>query len=390
MPDVIVVGAGPVGLMLACQLVTEGLTVQVLEQRTEPSGRSRAIGIHPPSLRALHRIGVADDVLRRAVRIRSGEVRCDDRALGSMSFTAAAPEYPFVVALPQNETEQLLRHRFAQLCPEGLSLGAAVTGVRDRGDHVEVTAGAGAGADGDDAPRTLSAGYVVAADGARSVVRTAAGIGWRRIGTDASYLMGDFVDSADPADPAGPDRAAMLYFERGGVVESFPLPGDRRRWVALTDRLSEQATSADLADLIFWRTGVRLADPLGPASAFSVQQNLAARMSQGRIALVGDAAHQISPIGGQGMNLGWLDGVALAPALRRAVRQPGQALAALTEFDRHRRRSARMAVRQAGFNMSMGQPARGLRLAARNTLVRSLARPPLNDVLARAFTMRWL
>jgi 2-polyprenyl-6-methoxyphenol hydroxylase-like FAD-dependent oxidoreductase len=178
----------------------------------------------------------------------------------------------------------------------------------------------------------------------------------------------------------------------------------------MTDRLSPAASSDDLAAIIRWRTQTVVGHALGPASAFAVQQHLAARLVVGRIALVGDAAHEISPIGGQGMNLGWLDAVQLAPALRRAIRQtdaaapllraraPGtrardtraRETRALDDYDRRRRRTARIAAAQAGFNMAMGRPLTGVRLAARNALVRSLTVPPTSDVVARAFTMRWL
>ncbi|MBG6213384.1 MAG: FAD-dependent monooxygenase [Cryobacterium sp.] len=398
MRDVVIVGGGPVGTMLACVLAVGGLDVEVLEQREQPSLRSRAIGIHPPLLRALAGIGVADAVLERAVRIPAGEVRCDGRRLGKMSFERAAPGYPFVVALPQYETEALLLGRFEQLRPDRYRSGVTVTGVQCRGDAVELSTDSG----------PIEARYVIGADGARSGVRQAAGIAWRQLGRHETYLMGDF------ADPGPSDTGAVLYFERGGVVESFPLPGARRRWVAMTDFLAANADSADLAALIRHRTGVRVAEPLGAASAFAVQQRLAGRMHSeplgegpsraghwrpgplpqprpaGRIVLVGDAAHQISPIGGQGMNLGWLDAVALAPALQRALLAPGEAASVLADYDRTRRDAARRAVRQAAFNMQMGRPAHGLRLGARNALVRSLTLPPANELVARAFTMRWL
>ena len=376
MRDVVIVGGGPVGTMLGCVLAVGGLDVEVLEQRTEPSLRSRAIGIHPPSLRALAGIGVADRLLERAVKIRAGEVRCDERRLGQMSFAGAAPQYPFVVALPQYETEALLRARFEQLRPGRYRSGVTVTGVQESDDVVAVSTDSG----------PVEARYVIGADGARSRVREQAGIMWRGHGGRETYLMGDFVD------PNPGDTGAVLYFERGGVVESFPLPGARRRWVAMTDRLATEADSAELAALIRHRTGVCVAAPLGPASAFEAQQHLAARLhsQRGRIVLVGDAAHQISPIGGQGMNLGWLDAIALAPALQRALLDPASATAALADYDRVRRRAARRAVLQAGFNMEMGRSARGLRLGARNTLVRALTLPPANELVARAFTMRWL
>ena len=397
MRDVVIVGGGPVGTMLACVLAVGGLDVEVLEQREQPSLRSRAIGIHPPSLAALAGIGVADALIERAVRIRAGEVRCDGRSLGQLSFERAAPGYPFVVALPQYETEALLRDRFEQLRPGRYRSGVTVTGVRERGDAALLSTDAG----------TVEARYVIGADGARSRVRAAAGISWRQLGRRETYLMGDFADS-------GPrDTGAVLYFERGGVVESFPLPGGRRRWVAMTDFLAADADSAELAELIRFRTRVTMAEPLGAASAFAVQQSLAGRLHSepvhagsrrsrsrtepgsgprpaGRIALVGDAAHQISPIGGQGMNLGWLDAVALAPALQRALLDPGAAASVLDDYDRTRRGAARRAALQAGFNMAMGRPAHGLRLGARNALVRGLTLPPANDLVARAFTMRWL
>jgi 2-polyprenyl-6-methoxyphenol hydroxylase-like FAD-dependent oxidoreductase len=391
MRDVLVVGGGPVGMMLACLLAAEGLDVEVLEQRTEPSMRSRAIGIHPPSLRALARIGVAEALISRAVQIDEGTVHCDGRRLGHMSFTSVGAEFGFVAALPQYETEALLRQRFEQLAPERVRGGATVTGARDLVDHVEVDLR-------DAAP--VQARYVVAADGARSVVRASAGIRFTKFGTSATYLMGGFSAAAAGREqyatheserpPESAPSTAVLYFERGGVVESFPLPGGRRRWVAMTDRLSPQSTSEDLAAIVRWRTGAVVGEALGPVSAFAVQQHLAERLVVGRIVLVGDAAHQISPIGGQGMNLGWLDAAQLAPALRRSIQQTDAGPRALEAYDRQRRRTARLAAVQAGFNMAMGRPMTGARLAARNALVRSLATPPASALVARAFTMRWL
>ncbi|TFB96107.1 NAD(P)/FAD-dependent oxidoreductase [Cryobacterium sp. HLT2-28] len=377
MRDVIVVGGGPVGILLAGLLAVRGLDVEVLEQRSEPSMRSRAIGIHPPSLRALRQLGVADTIIESAVRINGGEVRSDGRRLGRLRFAETADRYQRVISLPQYETEAVLRARFAELRPGGFRGGLTVTGVRDRGDRVELATAPGAA-------EPLEARYVVAADGARSAVRDLLGIRCTARTGGETYLMSDYADTGEYGDEA------VLFFERGGVVESFPLPGGRRRWVAMTPTLMTDATSADLAALVRTRTGIELPPTEAAASSFAVQQRLARRLVSGRVVLVGDAAHQISPIGGQGMNLGWLDALQLAPALERAIREPAAAASVLADYDRRRRRSARMAARQAGFNMAMGRPAHGLRLRARNGLVRALGVPPASLVLARAFTMRWL
>jgi 2-polyprenyl-6-methoxyphenol hydroxylase-like FAD-dependent oxidoreductase len=145
-----------------------------------------------------------------------------------------------------------------------------------------------------------------------------------------------------------------------------------------------------LVRIVRERTGVDLPAAATPASAFTVQQGLPDRLVCGRVILVGDAAHLISPIGGQGMNLGWLDSLALASTLERALGRPAAAATLLDRYDRRRRRTARLALRQAGFNMAMGRPVHGVRLRLRNGAVRMLALPPASSLLARAFTMRWL
>jgi 2-polyprenyl-6-methoxyphenol hydroxylase-like FAD-dependent oxidoreductase len=179
------------------------------------------------------------------------------------------------------------------------------------------------------------------------------------------------------------DGLAVLNFERGGVVESFPLPGERRRWVAVMPRVAEPDLRL-LARVVAERTGFRLPEH-GTASSFTARQHLARSMVAGRVVLIGDAAHEVSPIGGQGLNLGWLDAKTLATLL---LRQPHPSSAVLREFSKRRRRSATWAQALAGFNMLVGRrlplPLHRLRSRA----IRILARPPFRGAFADAFTMR--
>ncbi|WP_350348500.1 FAD-dependent monooxygenase [Agromyces sp. G08B096] len=371
--DVVIVGAGAVGLLLACLLAMRGLDVVVLERRDTPGRRTRAIGIHPPGLRALDAAGVGAAVRAAAAPIRTGVVSCRSRVLGRMTFRGEP-----IRSLPQHETERLLEARLHELAPDALRRGVEVTGVRDRGTGVEVVA-----ADG----RTVAAAYAIAADGVRSTMRDLSGFGWRDRRGAGEYVMTDTVDTT------GEPETALLHFEPAGVVESFPLPGGRRRWVARVRRRPASVTPDTLVTIVQARLEASL-DPaaMDPPTAFTARQRLADRFADGRIALAGDAAHEVSPIGGQGMNLGWLDAIhldrALAAALSRgAGASPHEAFGAYAVA---RRRAASRAMRQAAFNMRMGAPVAGVRLRLRNAAVRTLAVPPLRRVLADAFTMRRL
>ena len=121
-------------------------------------------------------------------------------------------------------------------------------------------------------------------------------------------------------------------------------------------------------------------------SSFGVRTRLARRMVAGRVVMIGDAAHEVSPIGGQGMNLGWLDAEALAPIVSAALR--GEDVAGPRTFERTRLRAAAKAARQAEINMALGRPLADRRLALRNRGIAGVAAVPfVNSLIARRFTM---
>jgi 2-polyprenyl-6-methoxyphenol hydroxylase-like FAD-dependent oxidoreductase len=392
--EVLIVGGGPVGLLLACLLRSQQRDCRVLERRLAPLEHSRAIGIHPPSLELLDGIGLAGTFVEHGVAVRRGHAFANRRLIGSLDFGRCPPPFQFVLSLPQSVSEALLEQRLAELGPTVLTRGAEVVRIELDGERPSV---AWRGDDGQQ--RVIEAELLVGCDGKRSAVRQAAGIPFDGAPYPDAFVMGDFDDNTDH----GPEAAIHLHDE--GLVECFPLPGGRRRWVVAVDAravgrgeappragaerpmaLRATTSAGELAQLV----GDRLGHDLRGVrchwvSTFGVQHHVARRLAHRRVALAGDAAHVVTPIGGQGMNLGWLGAAALAESL---ARHPADIDAAMAAYERVFRPVALKVLGRAERNMRLGRRWRlpGLR----NALVWLLLHTPARKALARTFTMRGL
>jgi len=361
---VVIVGGGPIGLALACLMTLRGISVRVLEQRTTIPPHSRAIGIHPPASEVLQRIGIGKQVAQEAVAMREGVIYFESWRLGGLRL----PEPVFT--LPQSRTEALLEARLAELAPGTLLRGATVQEVSQTKDGVTVSYCTSNGK-----KESVCASIVVGCDGKNSRVRESAGIGWHGSSYPDTYVMGDFAD--DTILP----NTAMLCLTRSGIVESFPLPQGQRRWVVHTPTWEESPTAARLSQLVAERLGTPLpVETCSWVSPFGIQGYIASQFAQGRIAIAGDAAHIVSPIGGQGMNLGFLD-VAILATLWDGSPQ------ALIAYDQQQRRRAVLVRQRAAFNTWVGRPLSPyspLPLA----ITVALRLPPVAYQLRRTFTMR--
>ncbi|WP_372698348.1 FAD-dependent oxidoreductase [Arthrobacter sp. JSM 101049] len=387
MIDVLIAGGGPSGLALATLLAQSGMTVRVLEPRPSPSTHSRAIGLHPPALEVLDAVGVGTAAVAAGVPIRRGIGLAGLDTVASMDFGVLSGPHPYVLSLPQSHTVRLLQERLSAVDPDALLRGTAVDSFAPLDDGVRVsltenTRGPGGQLDGPRASKTLSARYLVGADGVDSTVRRQLGLPFigRRYGDH--YVMGDYPDGT------GFGSTAALILHREGIVESFPLPGRLRRWVAW--RRPDE--TADLSALVLGRTGHHAAAADATMNSdFRCSRRSVPRMAADRVVLIGDAAHEVSPIGGQGMALGLLDAAALAPLLGEAIAgawSAGATAERFSAFSDRRLRAAARAGRQAHLNMMLGRPLARRPDGLRRTVLAGLARHSVvHDAVARRFTM---
>lgn len=343
--DVLIVGAGPVGLLLANLLGQRGVRTRVVDRRETPLDRSMAIGITPPSLEILRKLDLDRAFQQAGVPVRHAEVHERHTPLGRLDFAGIASDYPFFLSLPQSRTVELLRENLAKFPAVEATTGVEFTGLVQEAQGVRVTLRHVANQVGFE----LRCRFLVGCDGHRSPVRSAAGL------TASEHIYPQQFVMADFADHSGLGEEARLFFTPVASVESFPLPGGWRRWIVLADDLGDEAPVGYLIRRVRELTGYDLGtEPVRFVSTFGAKRLMVNRYYAGRVVLAGDAAHVMSSIGGQGMNTGFADAEMLAEIFPRVLRKPETAPRAFAAYDRVRRAACEVAADRAERGMWLG------------------------------------
>lgn len=308
--EVIIVGAGPVGLTLACELRLAGIHVAVLERRAERTAQSRALTIHGRTLEMLGLRGLDQRFTALGKPLSSGHFAGLDSRLDFSGFDSP---HPYTLFLPQSTTERLLEERLLEE-DAAVVRGALVDDVQQDGHGVMVSGTSG------DERFSLRAQYVIGADGGRSPVRQQAGIAFDGVAATCSMLMGDVLLRHPPASPA------LALTNAAGSLMMVPLGDGRHRVIVMNaQRPHVPATdAATLEELSHVSTAIAGHDfglhaPVW-LSRFGDETRLARHYRQGRIFLAGDAAHIHMPAGGQGMNVGMQDAMNLGWKLAGVIK----------------------------------------------------------------------
>ncbi|EHK79420.1 FAD-dependent monooxygenase [Sinorhizobium meliloti CCNWSX0020] len=299
--DCIVVGGGPVGLWLSCELRLAGLRVVVIERRTQRINQSRALTIHGRTLEVLSLRGIEERFLAVGKPVRSGHYAVLDTRL---DFDIFDSRFPYTLFIPQETTEALIEEFALELGVEILR-GAMAERIVSESDGVTVFGT-------NDRPFELSGRYVVGADGARSLVRSETGIEFEGHSGNGAWLLGDVVLASPP------DTPLVSAFNEHGCVLVAPLGDGAHYRIVVNEADDRGRTRQDTVTLEELRqaTARILGSDFGAhsplwLSRFDNETRLAKTYRRGNIFLAGDAAHIHLPAGGQGMNVGIQDAMNL-------------------------------------------------------------------------------
>jgi 3-(3-hydroxy-phenyl)propionate hydroxylase len=304
-PQVLVVGAGPSGLVMALELARHGVPCRIIEKLAIPSDKSRAIGIQARTLELFEKMGVVEFFTKRGRPARAFNLFSNGRRIVRLSFKGLESSYPYILVLQQTETEQILTHQLEKVY--GIMIERSTELLEFRQDKKSVTAVLR----GLNGTETVTVPWLIGCDGAHSEVRHQLGLEFVGETMETRFILADFR-----VDGSLPHEEVAAFTAPTGAAVFFPLPDNYYRMIATNpppgvegDRLPSLAECQAMVDAR-GPGGLRLYDPLWLAN-FRVNSRLTSRMREGRVFLMGDAAHIHSPAGAQGMNIGIQDAINL-------------------------------------------------------------------------------
>lgn len=343
-PEVLVVGAGPVGLTMAAELARYGVAVRVVEKAAQRTDKSKALVLWSRTLELLDRSGSGDSFVRAGLKVTAANIIAGTREVAHVRLDTMDTPHPYALMIPQSETERLLE---AHLNNVGVEVERRVemTTFAPDADGVAVAL-----RHPDGREETLRTSWLIGCDGAHSAVRHGLGMSFEGDTQPSDWLLADVHLSGD----ATSALEIRIFWHKDGTMAMFPIAPGRYRVIADVGDAHggsprEDPSLEEIQAILDARGpgGITASAPIWLAS-FRINERKVADYRKGRVFLAGDAAHIHSPAGGQGMNTGMQDACNLSWKLAMVSRGLAAPEPLLDSYSEERSAVGRQVLADAG------------------------------------------
>ena len=366
MNDVLIAGAGPVGLTIACELARYGLNVRLIDKNNQRTDKSKALVLWPRTLELMDRMGLecTKAFINSGLKVKGANILSGRDEIASIDMTEIDSPHNFVLMIPQSDTERLLEEHLGTFGVKA-EREVELKQFKEGADSIACTL---EHADGRE--EITEAAWLIGCDGAHSTIRHQLGMEFHGDTFLSDWILADIHLTGVPGIPA-----IDIYWHAEGVLAIFPLHEKRYRVIADVGESSgsigeDHRPTPSVEDIqkvldVRGPGGIKASDPVW-LSSFSINERKVSDYRAGRVFLAGDAAHVHSPAGGQGMNTGMQDAYNLAWKLALVSHGVCAPEPLLASYSAERSAIAKLVLQATGKATAMAVMKGGIKQAIRN------------------------